>query len=152
DGWTDVVGLSAQRKPVFLNNDGNGRLIHRPQALGADNDDPANLVAVAVADLDGDGNPDLLLWSESTGLQWRRNRGNGNQGLVLALSGPRKRGHYALRSNADGLGVRVIAQTGRLWTAVENTTLSAGLGQSRTPLILGIGTNTQSDVVRLRWP
>jgi hypothetical protein len=57
-----------------------------------------------------------------------------------------------VRCNADGFGTRVIVQTGHFWTGAEATTLSAGLGQSRQPLLLGLGKNAQAEVVRLRWP
>ena len=41
---------------------------------------------------------------------------------------------------------------GDVWTGAELTTLSAGLGQSRLPVVLGLGRYAQADVVRLRWP
>src|SRR5262249_14502011 len=76
DGWTDVVGLSEQGVPVFLDNKG-GRLEHAPQALGADTEWPQDVRGVTVVDVDGDGFPDLLIWSEATGLQLHVNQGNG---------------------------------------------------------------------------
>ena len=33
DGWTDIVGISQDRQPVLLHNDGAGRLVHRHDAL-----------------------------------------------------------------------------------------------------------------------
>ena len=47
---------------------------------------------------------------------------------------------------------RVTAYAGPLRTAVENTTLGAGLGQSRLPLELGLGRAASADLVRVRWP
>src|SRR3989442_1163718 len=44
------------------------------------------------------------------------------------------------------------ARADELWTGAEYTTLSAGLGQSHQPLILGLGRHDQADVVELRWP
>jgi Tfp pilus assembly protein PilF len=150
DGWADVVGLSAERRPVLLQNDGTGRLVHQPQGLGADADWPKDLISLAIADLDDDCHPDLLLWSEGTGLELRRGRANGNHALKLELSGRRKR-ETTVRTNADAIGSRVAAQVGTFWTGMENATLSAGLGQSRLPLELGLGSNEKADVVRLRW-
>jgi hypothetical protein len=54
--------------------------------------------------------------------------------------------------NADGFGARVAAQNADHWTTLEYTTLSAGLGQSRQPVLLGLGRHSQAQVVRLRWP
>src|SRR5205823_13002570 len=65
DGWTDVVGLSAQGVPVLLHNKG-GTLVHAAQALGSDADWPKDVRAVAVVDIDGDCFGDLLVWAEGT--------------------------------------------------------------------------------------
>src|SRR5439155_23709605 len=59
DGWTDVVGLSEQRRPVLLHNDGK-RLVHRAEALGADASWPGDLVAVAVGYFRGGKGADLV--------------------------------------------------------------------------------------------
>jgi hypothetical protein len=57
-----------------------------------------------------------------------------------------------VRCSADGSGAWVVAQAGEVWAGQENTTLSAGLGQSRQPLLLGLGRFRRPDVLRLRWP
>jgi hypothetical protein len=153
DSWTDVVGLSEERRPVLLRNDGR-HLFHVPEALGADRDWPSDLAAVAVADVDCDGWPDVLVWSEKSGLQVHHNLKNGNHGLKLQLTGHRKVEPPGLsdRTNADGFGARLIAQAGTLRTDLEYTTLSAGLGQSRQPVIVGIGEHLEADVIRILWP
>ncbi|HJT78796.1 MAG TPA: FG-GAP-like repeat-containing protein, partial [Gemmataceae bacterium] len=153
DGWTDLVGLSEQGKPVLLHNDGR-RLAAVPEGLGSDHDWPPDLVAVAVADANCDGLPDLLVWSEKDGLQLHVNKGNGNHGLKLEITGHRRVAPAGGtdRCNADAFGARVLAQAGTLWTGAEYTTLSAGLGQSHQPLFLGLGRNTQADVLRVFWP
>ena len=53
DGWTDVVGLSNDGRPVLLHNDGAGRLVARPDAFGPATDLPADALAALAADLDG---------------------------------------------------------------------------------------------------
>jgi cytochrome c-type biogenesis protein CcmH/NrfG len=153
DGAIDVVGLSAARQPVLLHNDGR-RLVYQADQLGAGGTWPKGLVALVAGDFTGDGLPDLLAWSERGGLSLHVNQGNGNKGLQLRLSGHRRveSAGNVVRCNADGLGTRVTAQSGNLWTWAEYTTLSAGLGQSLQPVLLGLGPNAQAEVVRLRWP
>ncbi len=153
DGWTDIVGLSDKRLPVLLQNDGE-RLVHRQEALGLDADWSKDLLAVSVGRFAGERDLDLMVWSESSGIHLYRNQGNGNNALKLELTGHRKisASGEPERSNADGFGVWAWAQVEGFWTGAEYTTLSAGLGQSRQPLILGIGHHPQPDVVRLRWP
>jgi Flp pilus assembly protein TadD len=154
DGWMDVVGLSRERKPVLLHHDGK-KLGFAEGALGADSDWPKDLIGLTVADLDCDGNPDVLLWSERDGLQLRHNRGNGNHGIKIAVSGHRKvsnQGGGPERVNADGLGVRIIVQAQDHWTGTELATLSAGLGQSAQPVLFGLGKHPEADLIRLYWP
>ena len=57
-----------------------------------------------------------------------------------------------LRTNADGVGAWVRLHAGPLRTAAENTTLFAGLGQSRLPLHFGLGKADAAEAVRVRWP
>jgi hypothetical protein len=153
DGWTDVVGLSEKRKPVLLHNE-RGRLVHALEKLGSDAQWPEDMVGLAAVDLTADGFPDLLIWSEAAGLQLYASKGNGNHGLQLWPTGHRKveSGGFETRTNADGVGAVVTTQAEYLVASVANTTLSAGLGQSRAPLVLGLGKFSQPDVVRFRWP
>ena len=153
DGWTDVVGLSNTHKPVFLHHEGKGLAV-KSDALGGEADWASDLIGFFVADLNGDGYPDLLGWSESKGLQLRINQKNANRGLLLNLVGHRHTGSGGepMRCNADAVGTVVIAQVKNRHAKVENSTLSAGLGQSRQPLVLGIGADAEPDVVLLRWP
>jgi tetratricopeptide (TPR) repeat protein len=153
DGWPDVVGLSEARKPVLLHNAG-GRLVEAIGTLGSERAWPADLAAVAVADINCDGFPDLILWSESAGLQFRRSRGNGHHALKLELLGHRRKepSGSTVRCNRDAVGTRVTAQSGTFATSAEYTTLSAGLGQARPPLILGMGRHHEAELLRLLWP
>ncbi len=148
-----MVGLSAERLPVLLHNEG-GRLALARDAFGLEGDWPRDLVAAALGDLNRDDFPDLLTWSEAKGLELRESKSNGNHGLRLLVTGRNlvEGTGNRLRCNTDGIGAWVIAQKGERWAGQENTTLSAGLGQSRQPLVLGLGNATSADVVRLRWP
>jgi hypothetical protein len=154
DGWTDIVGLSADHKPVLLHNDGQ-RLSHVPEQLGADAAWPRDVIGLGVAHFSQQhAFPDLLVWSESAGLQVHRNQRNSNRGILLDVTGHRHVGEKGepMRSNADAVGLKVTAQVDDHSASVENTTQSAGLGQSRRPIQLGLGRKTQADVIRLRWP
>jgi hypothetical protein len=151
DGWTDVVGLSESGKPALLHNDGKGRLVHIPEALGQDSTWPNGLVAVAVGEFLGK-HPDLLVWSQESGLHLYSGQDNGNYALRLTLHGQRRLAAGTTRCNSDGIGTRVIAQAESHRTALEYTTLSAGLGQSLQPVFLGLGLYGRADVLRLRWP
>ncbi len=155
DGATDIVGLTAPEagkpaRPALLHNEG-GKFVAKDDPFGPADGFPPDIIAVAVVDIDGDCQPDLLYWSEGKGLGWRRNLGNGNRAVRVAPSGRQDKGN-SLRTNADGIGCRVWALAGQLSTSVEHVTLSSGPGQSLLPLTLGIGKNDAADVIRIRWP
>jgi tetratricopeptide (TPR) repeat protein len=152
DSWTDVVGLSRDGLPVLLHNQG-GRLVLEPEALGRDADWPKDLIALAVCPTSAAKRPDLFVWSESEGLRLYENQDNGGKSVLVQLLGRNAiDGQNRLRCNADGIGAWVVAQTGGVWAGQENTTLCAGLGQSRQPLLLGIAQQRGIEVLRLRWP
>src|SRR5262249_37817742 len=93
-------------------------------------------------------------WSEAGGLQLHLNKGNGRHGLQLELAGHRRvspQGGMMERSNAEGFGTWVTAHSVGDWTGLEYTTLSAGLGQSLQPVLLGMGRHTGAEVVPLHW-
>lgn len=153
DSWTDVVGLSGNEDGsvvVFLQNDGQGRLVHQRDTFGLDL--PKSILSIACLDLDDDCYSDLLIWTEQ-GLSARRNLGNGNRAIQVQISGKRSTTDTITeRTNADGIGAMVVMQSGDLRNSQEYTTLSAGTGQSLVPLEFGIGRQTQADVIRIRWP
>ncbi len=150
DGWADVVGLTPDGKAILLHNQADGRLRFHPDAFGLADQLPQSAHAIACADLDGDGGPDLLLWSDA-GLHLRRTTGNGNRAVLIDATGTRDKGTGA-RTNADGIGTWIVAQSGTQWTGAERTTTTAGLGQSLLPTALGIGARGQADALRFRWP
>lgn len=151
DGLPDLVGLSRDRKPILLLNDGGGRFTHRIAPFGPEAEVMPNLLAVAVCDYDGDETPDLLAWSGDAGLVGFRNLGVGNRALTVTLTGKRDKGNE-LRTNADGIGAVAFVLTGPLRTFAENTTPTAGLGQSRVPLVFGLGKAATADTIQVRWP
>lgn len=147
DGRLDLVGLSGGSVVVLR---GRGERFEAvPDATASDEAPP--LAGVAAADIDGDGHADLVTWSQDGRLEWRRTLRTGNRAVRLLASGRRERS-ASLRTNADGVGVRVAAVAGRTVATRENTTCVAGLGQPRLPLTLGIGAAPRADVIRLRWP
>ncbi|MFO0926946.1 MAG: CRTAC1 family protein [Gemmataceae bacterium] len=132
-------------RPVVFHNV-QGRLM--PQADVSVDGEVLGLTALV-----GDGRAELVAWTPS-GLKRLRPDGLTNRGVAVRLSGRRgiEPTGTAVRCNADGVGTFVVAQAGEMWTGAENGTLSAGLGQGRPPLLLGLGRHPRADVIRLRWP
>jgi FG-GAP-like repeat/Tetratricopeptide repeat len=143
DGRTDLVGLSKGRKPVLLRGEGKLKSAAMPFGVLAD------LIAVAAGDFDGDCDNDVIGWGPG-GLTMLRNAGNGNKGLKVKLTGVRQA--QVARTNCDGLGAKATVLAGNRSTLIENTTRSAGLGQSLVPLDFGVGPNATADALRIAWP
>jgi tetratricopeptide (TPR) repeat protein len=153
DGWTDIVGLSKEHKPVFLHNDGR-QLISVPDAFGPDAGWKEDVAALVAGDFNDDGLPDVLVWSEGSAPRLLANQGNGNHSFQFYVTGHRhvELPGFSVRCSADGVGVWVVVQAEDLHTGLEYTTLSAGLGQSMQPITLGLGKHELPDVIRTRWP
>jgi hypothetical protein len=153
DGWTDVIGLSKEHVPVLLHNDGE-KLVHRADGLGPDGRWPNDLIAVRAGRFEVGKHQDVMVWSEVKGLQLYRNHGNNNSAVKLEVIEHRKVHPRGLKSrcNSDGFGLWASAQVDNFWTGLEYTSLSAGLGHSRSPVVLGLARHPQPDALRLRWP
>lgn len=143
DGAPDVIAWDRTAGISQLANDGRG--VFNVSEFKAS----ANCLALASADLDGDGRSDILSWN-ANGLELFINKSSGNA-LVITPTGRRDKGSN-LRTTNDAHGAWIIAQTGRHWAGAERTTSSAGLGQSLLPTVLGMGKHTQADALRVRWP
>jgi hypothetical protein len=150
DGWPDVVGLDDRGQPVFLHHLGGDRLVVEPGAFGILDQRVARSHALAVADLDGDGDLDLLLVSHD-GPHVVRSRGNGNRGVFVSPTGARDKGSDR-RVNADGIGTWVAAQHGSFFSSAFRLSSESGQGRSLLPTVLGLGRSDRADVIRVRWP
>ena len=99
---------------------------------------------VAVADLKGDGSPDLVI-TEAVGTP-----------IVLTNIGA-NRNHWmqvdlkALNDNKSSIGTKVELYAGALYQKFEIPS-SSGLGQSSGALLAGLGSEKIADAVRLLWP
>ncbi len=101
--------------------------------------------AVAAADLDDDGDLDLVVTRYGGAAILLRNEG-GHRNHSLRVT-PR-----GLNSNRDGIGTRVEAQTGALWQRREVQATSGYLAQSPAQVHFGLRDRGIADFVRLLWP
>ena len=131
DGWLDIFALG-QGLQAFRNK-GTAGFENTTTTLGLDSV-TGTISQLATADIDRDGDSDLILAADS-GLKYLRNDG-GNQNLQLKIR------LYGNRSNASGLGIQVEGVTG-------------GLRFKRTaqilPVEIGLGTNALLNSLTARW-
>ncbi|MEE2947175.1 MAG: FG-GAP-like repeat-containing protein, partial [Verrucomicrobiota bacterium] len=131
DGWLDLFATGAGVQ-VFRNRGISG-FTDKTAVLGLDTLS-GQISQLAAADIDRDGDSDLLLAHDSGVKYLRNDGGNANRQLKIRL--------YGNRSNASGIGIQV-------------ETAAAGLRLKRTvqslPIEIGVGQNEILHSLNARW-
>ena len=99
----------------------------------------------AFGDIDGDGDPDVVITTNAgPAFLYRNDVLNGNRTMRLMLRGT--------KSNRDAIGAKVRLTAGAdRYTKIVKTG-SSYLSQSELPLSFGIGTRAGADRVEIEWP
>ena len=133
DGWLDLLTLG--RGVQLWRNLGDGRFENVTARTKLDAVPAVRVTDAALADFDGDGDTDLVLALEGSGLRaWRNDGGNANRQLKLRLIGN--------RSNANGLGIRIEIASANF--RVHRTVQAP-------PIEIGVGPRDQLDSLTARW-
>ena len=147
DGWLDLVvgGTSIAKadavgKLFLFRNDGTGKFLDR-SSLIPDAVRTAGASAIAVSDVDDDGDEDLLLIDAAGAPRLLRNDfGNSNLAVNVELKGLRD---GSGKNNAFGIGARLELRAGEIY----QTRVATG----RTTHF-GLGPHLKADVLRVEWP
>ncbi len=160
DGWLDIFavnghvdddernlqssGVTYKQRPLLLENEGKGRFRDIAAQSGAALAQPVVGRGLASADIDLDGDLDVLITANAGApLLLRNDSARENGAIRLQLRG--------VKSNRDGLGARVVAQVGGQklvrWVRSGSSFLSA----NELPLTLGLGKNRSADIT-IEWP
>ena len=131
--------------PHLFRNQGDGQFRDEAPAMGGSFAQPKVGRGAAFGDIDGDGDPDVLITSNSgPAFLYRNDVANGHRSVRLTLRGT--------RSNRDAIGarVRVFAGDQKYWRMVK--TGSSYLSQSELPLTFGLGPRERAERVIVEWP
>jgi Flp pilus assembly protein TadD len=148
DGWLDLVAAGESSNGAEL------RLLRNLGSKGwADVTKDVHLDevklnpprAIAVADIAGKGQADLVVTQLGGGPLVLRNEG-GNQHNWMSID------LKALNDNKSGIGTKVELYAGTLYQKWEVAGASGYLGQNAAPILAGLGTERNAEVVRLLWP
>ncbi len=160
DGWPDIFvadghldsdieriqkRITFRQPPHLFRNLGNGKFEEVTTAVGAAFSAPRVARGAAYADIDNDGDLDLLITTNAgPALLFRNDGGNRNHALRVKLRGT--------ASNRDGIGavVRIEYAGEKQWQMLRSG--SSYLSQSELVLTFGLGEKTKVASVRIEWP
>ena len=145
DGVLDLLTLR-EGGLALARNVGGGRWTDATEASGLAGVTPGTasaFQAMALGDLDNDGDTDIAIRTSAGALRLLRNAGGTrNASLRVRLS--------ARVSNRSAVGTKVEVRAGSLRQVLESSSSSPAVAPSDT--VLGLGARGSADVVRLLWP
>jgi hypothetical protein len=133
----------AQRKLLFR-NDGKGRFVEVGRAAGPGFAVEAVGRMLAVADIDNDGDLDILVTNNGGPVELLRNDTAPGHALLLRLVGT--------SGNRGAVGARIRLTAGSVSQVREIKAGSSYLGQSDLRAHFGLGQAIRADRIEIRWP
>jgi enediyne biosynthesis protein E4 len=154
DGWDDLFVANGHVYPQ-LQNYRQRKLLHRNNRNGTFSEVAAQFGTpltqerssrgVAFADMDNDGDVDLVIADLDGPPQLLRNDGgNANNFVLVRLIG--------VKSNRDGIGARVKVVSGDLAQIDEVRSGGSYMSQSDMRLHFGLEKRAKIDLIEIRWP
>ena len=148
DGWLDLAAVGeggGGGQLVVLRNLGGRRFSDVTQAVELSSVQLVQPRALVAADIDSDGDSDLLVTQNGgSPVVLRNDGGNRRRSIRIAIEG--------LADNRSGIGTKIEVFAGALRQKWEMPSASGYLGQSAPEILAGIGDAREADIVRLLWP
>jgi hypothetical protein len=158
DGWQDMFvanghiepdiervqkRITYRQPPHLFRNLGKGKFEEMAEKMGASFDTPRVARGAAYADIDNDGDLDLLISTNAGPALLYRNDGTRNESLRIRLQGT--------QSNRDGIGAVVHVTCGH---DQQSQMLKTGgyLSSNELVLTFGLGSEKKASSVEVVWP
>lgn len=134
--------LNGREHNVLFRNNGDESFTEVGWINGVDRVEDAR--GVAILDVDGNGNLDILLRNYATPAALLKNRERSGRWVGFQLVGT--------QSNRDAVGARIRLRTGERWQTRVVTAGSGYLSGSSLRQHFGLGNATRIDEVTVDWP
>ena len=137
--------IASHQRNVFLRNNGRGGYDEISGTVGLDLDQDGR--SFAVLDIDGEGDPDLVVMAARQAPQLRLFRNDfeaKSASIALRLLGT--------KSNRDAIGARVTVETDRLHKTRVLQCGSGFLSQHSKELVIGLGASERIARLTVSWP
>lgn len=145
DGLTSPGGRVHYAEPPHLFYNAAGQLVDVARQVGSGFAQPKVARGAAFADIDTDGDLDVLITTNGGPVHlYRNDLKTSNRAVRLTLRGT--------RSNRDAIGARVRLRVGSAWLTRIVRTGSSYLSQSELPLTFGLGGRASADEAIIEWP
>ena len=141
DGMLDLVVATPAGFRVYRNTGGSFADVSTTAVAEAIRGVDLSGAALAVADLDGDGDEDALLATPASLRYLRNDGGNANRSFALRLEGR--------VTNKGGVGAKVDIRAGSLRQKLE--TSAATPAAAPADLVFGLGKREGPDAIRVIW-
>ncbi len=131
--------------PILFRNLGNRKFDNVGPAMGGEFNRAIVARGAAYADIDHDGDLDILLTTNNgPAYLFRNDGGSANNWICIRTVGT--------RSNRDGIGavLRVASASGKQWATVHSG--SSYCSQSDLPLTFGLGNDPVVNSLEIEWP
>lgn len=138
-------GVTFAERPLLFHNEGRGQFKEVGLSCGAPLARPLVARGVAGADIDLDGDVDVLYTiNDGAPLLLRNDGGNKNNSIRVVLEGT--------RSNRSAIGAAIEAKIGTQTCRRMVKSGSSYLSQSELPVTLGMGQEPTVETLTVRWP
>lgn len=159
DGWKDLVisnghfypeveqgatGEKYLQRTLLYRNLGNSRFADISKEAGPAFQELRPARGMAAGDLDGDGNPEIVIVNMNAKPSLLKNSGKVQNFINIRLVGT--------KSNRSAIGARVTVQTGARKQIDEVMSGGSFFSQSDFAVHLGVGLAKSVDRVQVKWP
>jgi len=160
DGWEDLLAanghimddihdydskLTYAQPALLFHNEGDGKFVLVPDNAAPDLFIPMVGRGLASADIDNDGDLDVLITQNNGAPRLLRNdRASSNHWLQVATVGT--------RSNRNGYGTVLTVKAGNLSQTKTVKSSSSYCSQSQNQVVFGLSRESRVDTIEVQWP